>query len=263
MKSTILLFGTLSDATLTHSSHTRSDDPTLDESTRLRNRIAELESLVRELRGTYIQSRCGMLLIIRQASHILAGQRPTSATATQMKSGTPGPQNASPSSAAQTANPSRRSHLSLSPHRQPPGRGTRSSVQSRQNPLLTPPTPIYTASHLPLDLLCVTTLSSRTCAAVGTLALPLIMADPPTTAQQHQACLTLRPTRPMPAIIQIQPPHRLRRRMPTGPVPRRTGAILTMGTAPVAPIMNNSPTPLPSHITIAAVDPTRHWVSPT
>jgi len=28
------------------------DDPSLDESTRLRNRIAELESLVRELRGT-------------------------------------------------------------------------------------------------------------------------------------------------------------------------------------------------------------------
>lgn len=29
------------------------DDPTLDEPTRLRNRIAELESLVRELRGAY------------------------------------------------------------------------------------------------------------------------------------------------------------------------------------------------------------------
>lgn len=29
-----------------------SDDPTIDETTRLRNRIAELESLVRELRGT-------------------------------------------------------------------------------------------------------------------------------------------------------------------------------------------------------------------
>ena len=30
------------------------DDPSLDETTRLRNRIAELESLVRELRGTDI-----------------------------------------------------------------------------------------------------------------------------------------------------------------------------------------------------------------
>ena len=29
------------------------DDPTIDEATRLRNRIAELESLVRELRGAY------------------------------------------------------------------------------------------------------------------------------------------------------------------------------------------------------------------
>lgn len=28
------------------------DDPSVDENTRLRNRIAELESLVRELRGT-------------------------------------------------------------------------------------------------------------------------------------------------------------------------------------------------------------------
>jgi len=30
------------------------DDPTIDETTRLRNRIAELESLVRELRGKYM-----------------------------------------------------------------------------------------------------------------------------------------------------------------------------------------------------------------
>lgn len=37
---------------LTTTKRFRRDDPNIDETTRLRNRIAELESLVRELRGT-------------------------------------------------------------------------------------------------------------------------------------------------------------------------------------------------------------------
>jgi hypothetical protein len=36
------------------------DDPDLDENTRLRNRIAELESLVRELRGMCFHIFCGI-----------------------------------------------------------------------------------------------------------------------------------------------------------------------------------------------------------
>ena len=41
--------------------HTHSDDPNIDENTRLRNRIAELESLVRELRGMHIPILCAPL----------------------------------------------------------------------------------------------------------------------------------------------------------------------------------------------------------
>ncbi|KAF8171556.1 hypothetical protein K438DRAFT_1612962, partial [Mycena galopus ATCC 62051] len=43
------------------------DDPTVDENTRLRNRIAELESLVREVRGTCF---CHLMIILYFLAHI-------------------------------------------------------------------------------------------------------------------------------------------------------------------------------------------------
>lgn len=62
------------------------DDPTIDEATRLRNRIAELESLVRELRGAYgvfyaisfYFSRSTLTRLASQENHILAGLMPIS-----------------------------------------------------------------------------------------------------------------------------------------------------------------------------------------
>lgn len=51
MKSTIPLSGMPAVSRVHAHSPPIRDDPTIDETTRLRNRIAELESLVRELRG--------------------------------------------------------------------------------------------------------------------------------------------------------------------------------------------------------------------
>ena len=57
--------------------HATRDDPNIDEATRLRNRIAELESLVRELRGkfprTYVLSNIFSRLLLRQATSTLGG----------------------------------------------------------------------------------------------------------------------------------------------------------------------------------------------
>ena len=71
------------------------DDPTVDENTRLRNRIAELESLVRELRGKTLVhlSHWTLLTDIPQVNLIRNGQRTTSAMGTLPKSGIRGLQN--------------------------------------------------------------------------------------------------------------------------------------------------------------------------
>lgn len=66
------------------------DDPSLDENTRLRNRIAELESLVRELRGR--QEKKSIIFSIDssknfQVNHIPDGQIATSVMVIPTKSG--------------------------------------------------------------------------------------------------------------------------------------------------------------------------------
>jgi hypothetical protein len=65
----------------------------VDESTRLRNRIAELESLVRELRGTVcLRSKFKFMNNVSppspQVNHIPAGQMGTSAMGTRANGGT-------------------------------------------------------------------------------------------------------------------------------------------------------------------------------
>jgi hypothetical protein len=73
-------------------SHEIRDDPTIDEATRLRNRIAELESLVRELRGAYRSSHnrnpyAALLPIYLQENLILAGLMQISETEIHLKGG--------------------------------------------------------------------------------------------------------------------------------------------------------------------------------
>lgn len=81
------------------------DDPDIDETTRLRNRIAELESFVRELRGTSIPFHFFQIVeasksyrswslfsfhshcLTCQANHILPGRIQTTTTATPAISG--------------------------------------------------------------------------------------------------------------------------------------------------------------------------------
>jgi hypothetical protein len=69
-------------------SHKIRDDPTIDEATRLRNRIAELESLVRELRGAYgVSLNRNPFNPLRQVNHILAGLMPISVMEIHQKGG--------------------------------------------------------------------------------------------------------------------------------------------------------------------------------
>ena len=65
------------------------DDPNVDENTRLRNRIAELESLVRELRGmsrTFLTLKHELISRL-QENHILVGLSLTSAMVMQPRNG--------------------------------------------------------------------------------------------------------------------------------------------------------------------------------
>jgi hypothetical protein len=70
-------------------SHEIRDDPTIDEATRLRNRIAELESLVRELRGPYRNRNpyAALLPTYLQENLILAGLMQISETEIHLKGG--------------------------------------------------------------------------------------------------------------------------------------------------------------------------------
>jgi hypothetical protein len=65
------------------------DDPTLDENTRLKNRIAELESLVRELRGKRHRSNSPTFTLTsgEKGNLILGGLNPTFATAIPTRNG--------------------------------------------------------------------------------------------------------------------------------------------------------------------------------
>jgi hypothetical protein len=106
-----LLHSGLSRQMLIYFSFVLRDDPSLDESTRLRNRIAELESLVRELRGTsklpttkifHLTDPFSIFpvllffffLLHLQASHIPGGQRVVSVTEIRTKNGIHAPRNA-------------------------------------------------------------------------------------------------------------------------------------------------------------------------
>ncbi|KAG5352163.1 hypothetical protein C0989_003468 [Termitomyces sp. Mn162] len=64
------------------------DDPSLDENTRLKNRIAELESLVRELRGDVFGLQIINVTHVGQANHIRVGLIVASEMEIQTKNGT-------------------------------------------------------------------------------------------------------------------------------------------------------------------------------
>ncbi|KAK0462059.1 uncharacterized protein EV420DRAFT_1619424 [Desarmillaria tabescens] len=104
------------------------DDPSVDETTRLRNRIAELESLVRELRGT-------------PANPTPAGPTAPSETATPTKNGTRAQPNAPPypPNAAPPPHPSK-PRLHQTPGRAPPTQRERGdSTRFTPSPPAPPP----------------------------------------------------------------------------------------------------------------------------
>lgn len=128
--------------TQTHYIRSR-DDPTVDENTRLRNRIAELESLVRELRGVWdTLSASQFRITIFQENPIRDGPKPTLEMEIPMKSGIQERRNVRPSNARQ---------MIPAAIIGPPLETQLLSALSRQNPFLNPRHPcIVSHPHLAL-----------------------------------------------------------------------------------------------------------------